>query len=161
MSNKILFYREADALYLIFFNHIMAAHISSLFEIIENDINNNIITKIYVDFYKCNYIDSTVIGTLIKIDSILKKSGNRLILYNLNNEIFDILKKMGLQRYFVISDEKIELKDIKKYRELEESSKRINPEFVLDAHNNIIRVSPEMRKEFEVLISMLKQEVNR
>ncbi len=158
-KNKILYYQENNELYLIFFDHIMAANIIVLFNIIEKDIQNKTIKKIFIDFYKCNYIDSTVIGTLIKIQTLLKNKD--LILYNLNKEILKIFSHMGLEKFFTIKQNLIDLKDIKKYSVLESIDNNLDPEFVLDAHNHIIKVSPSIRGEFETLISVLKSQIKK
>ncbi len=160
-ENKILYYLENNNLYILLFNQIMAASIVSLYNLIENDLTKENIINIYIDFHKCNYIDSTVIGILIKLHNKLKNKNGKLILNNVNNTILEILKKMGLNNYFNINKDNISGVEEKKYKELYINEDNLPAELILDAHQNIIKVSPSMKKEFETLISILKSQIKK
>lgn len=160
---KIYVIQKRQDIILYLQNHIMAVHAYTMSEYLQKLIDSSKIKKIWIDFHLCKYIDSTTIGVLIYLRNTLKDNNEELILCNLTPEVKTIIDNMYLFDYFTIIENE-EIKDInfKEYNSLPtEKDAKITPEFILQAHNNIIKIIPEKEKEFETLFAILKKEIQR
>lgn len=147
---------------LFFTNHIMAIHSQALYEYIGPKINTDNVFKIWVDFHNCEYIDSTTVGTLIKIGVDLKKIRKELVLCNLSEPVMGVIKQMGLHNYFNIVD----LDTFKKLacclkdKIPVDMDRKVSLDFVRDAHQSIIEISPEMKDEFKDFLNLLDKKAD-
>jgi anti-anti-sigma factor len=81
-------------------------HISAAFDaFITRIFSDNTIENIFVDLRSAEYIDSTNLGLLARIQSVfLKKSGNTPSIISNNETVNSILQSHGFDRLFKISD---------------------------------------------------------
>lgn len=160
-ESKIFILKKGEEIILFFVNHIMAVHTYALMKNITPLLEKGKINKVWIDFNKCRYIDSTTIGTLIIIKKKLNKNYGKLILCNLNNEIKNIFIKMGLENFFtIITNKKFKKIENEFIEEIEANkTEKIKAEFILDAHNKIIEISPHLKDTFKNVFEVLEQEV--
>lgn len=71
-------------------------------EIIEKDIKNSM-KKLVLDLHECQFIDSSGIGVIIKINQEIKKLKGILILFKLQDNINNLFNKTKLFPYFNIA----------------------------------------------------------
>ncbi|MBU1077911.1 MAG: STAS domain-containing protein [Spirochaetes bacterium] len=159
-KNKIFKTRNGKNIILFFTNQIMALHSQALFNYLKPRLNKNEVYKVWIDFNNCTYIDSTTVGTLIKIDNILKTIDRELILCNLPEDIARIFQEMHLDSYFNIIKLEIFKKIANNIKEQipVEKNKKVSLDFILDTHKCIVKISPEMEEEFKDLFSLLNRD---
>lgn len=159
---KIFVIRKREDIILYLQNHFMAVHAYTMSSYLQNLIDSSKIKKIWIDFHLCKYIDSTTIGVLIYLRNTLKDHGDDLILCNLTPEVKVIMENMSLLDYFIIiENEEIKNINFNLSTPIPTENVKISPEFILQAHNNIINIVPEKEKEFETLFAILKKEIQQ
>ncbi len=114
--------------------------------------------SLILDLDGTSYIDSTVIGTLIRLQKSQRRNGGSFALCNLSEAVEEIIRKTKLLKYFaIISDDALrDLEHVVFERLPERDREPLESRFVLDAHNDICEAVPELRPQFEQLISMLQ-----
>ncbi len=115
---------------------------------------------VIADMDATNYIDSTTIGTLIRLHKDRRRRGGAFVLCNLSDAVEDIIRKTKLIRYFtVITDEALRNLEHTAYEQMpRRSDQTLDSSFVLDAHNDICNVVPELRPQFESLMEVLAED---
>lgn len=153
----IYFWDSDNGLVIIVTGRITAAEAYSLHSHVESWIEKHNGCSVFVDLDHTEYVDSTTIGTLIRLHKKQKLLNGRLVLCNLSEPVRKILEQSKLLRYFrIISEEKLRHLEQDAFRRLPMRSKEdMDRSFVLDAHNNICEIVPELRGEFDMLIRVL------
>ena len=72
------------------------------------------VKNIIIDFKNLNYIDSSGIGALLRINSQLNMPGKSLWLINITGQVYEIIKLAKLHEYFPITTLKNAFENIKK-----------------------------------------------
>lgn len=87
------------------------------YEILTNEpnINNK---QVFLDFSKLNFVDSSGIGSLLRISDFLKEKNSKLYIVGVNKVMSSVFKLAGLYQIFSII-EKNELKNYLTQEELE------------------------------------------
>ncbi|MCF7927976.1 MAG: STAS domain-containing protein [Spirochaetales bacterium] len=124
------------------------------------------------DLQNCSYIDSTTIGSFLKISRFMNERNGKLFLRHPSEEITAILDDMRLTRFFFILDETTDPqleKEIKELLETIPEESRIplpyderdvlDEAFILEAHRDIVDTAPHLKPEFEHLIELLEKTV--
>ncbi len=65
-------------------------------DVIDNIVSNNIINYIVIDMEKVQFIDSTGIGSIVKVISKLQDKGIEIKYINITEEISDIFDILGI-----------------------------------------------------------------
>lgn len=82
----------------------------------ERDINNK---QVFLDFSKLNFVDSSGIGSLLRISDFLKEKNSKFFIVGINKVMSSVFKLAGLYQIFTI----IEKKELKNYLTKEELEK--------------------------------------
>lgn len=163
MSSKgespVLFLRHEDDLVLFLSGSVTANDSYAMYNRLEESLTTGKVATLYLDFYNATYIDSTTVGTLIKLKRLQERGGRRLILANLSEPVREILEKMKLISYFdVAASDPIRDMERRLLGEIsEDEEKKVTSQFILDAHHDIVALVPELREEFETLFRALEQ----
>lgn len=159
MSDRtgLYFWSEGERLVLFLSGRITANEAYSLYSHVEPWLGEHPGGTVIADLSATDYIDSTMIGTLIRMHKELRRRGGVFALCNLSSRVEDIIRKTKLLGFFrVISDDA--LRDLEK-RAFElvprRTSESIDSSFVLDMHNDICSAVPELKPQFERLMSVL------
>lgn len=155
----VVFLHHGDRLIVFFRGSVTANHSYALYQQLEEWLTEKPVPKIFLDLHMATYIDSTTVGTLIRIHKFQQTRGASCVLTNLSEPVREILSQMKLLDYFeVAEDEEVrELEDkVVEQIPLEQRDK-VTSEFVLDAHHDIVNIVPELRTEFEALFKALEQ----
>jgi len=126
---------------------------------VEEWTNDHPQSSVFIDLDNASYVDSTTIGTLIRLHKQQRAEGGALCLCNLSPAVANVIDKTKLTSYFTIIEDDT-LREIEKnYLETmpRHQGSDVDSSFVLDAHNDICEVRPELKAEFEGLISALKR----
>lgn len=157
-DQAILFLHHARDLIIFFRGAVKADHSFALYEKLEHSLGEGGVDTLYLDLHDSDYIDSTTVGTLIKLKKLQESHGARCVLTNLSDPVREILAGMKLLSYFSVAEST-------KVRELEDQvvnavpldlQEKVSSAFVLDAHHDIVRIVPELREEFETLFKALE-----
>lgn len=158
---EALYYSElANILYIRATGHITAAPCTELRNRVTERLQHDPRPiGIYIDFSACEYMDSTFMGLLVGVNKRFQKlSGSRIILFNLNKTCHDLLDTLGIIDLVSVSAEAVEFpQDMEKVVEAGST----NPEFLLNAHENLMELSEENKKKFETLGTILKQQIKK
>ncbi|MEX2444421.1 MAG: STAS domain-containing protein [Alkalispirochaeta sp.] len=153
------FWCNDEELFLFITGRVTAAEAYSMYRHVEEWTHEHPQSSVFVDLDNTTYIDSTTIGTLIRLHKQQRADGGTLALCNLSEAVANVIDKTKLTNYFdIIEDEDLHqieqdyLKQMPRHR-----GRDVDSSFVLDAHNDICRVRPELKPKFDGLISALKQ----
>ena len=133
-------------------------------------------SQFFVDMSQCQGMDSTFLGVLAGIGLRLTQSGRggQIHVLNVSSRNMELLQTLGLDRLF---DVNIAGRDHTKHpfpadadfqmlpdSDLAETSKSLNKRdtanFMLDAHNNLIKADPRNAPKFQDLTKFLREKVN-
>lgn len=157
----VYFWQEDDKLILFVFGRITANEAYSIYQQLDGWLSEHAGGTVFVDLDHTNYIDSTTVGTLIRLHKHQRSENGGFYLCNLSPQVRDVIEKTKLDRYFSIL-ENSELHDLDE-RALGQmplhDDGRPDAAFVLDAHNDICEVAPEMKPKFEGLLSVLRRQI--
>ena len=158
----LYYWSDGEQLLLFLSGRITANEAYALYQHVEPWQEEHPAGTIIADLDAAYYIDSTTIGTLIRLHKEQKRQGGRLVLCNLSDEVEDIIRKTKLLRYFmIIVDERLRSLEQDAFKQMEERHESLDSGFVLDAHNDICRVVPELRPRFESLLAVLAADQSR
>lgn len=119
--------------------------------------------EIVLDFEKCNYMDSTMLGLIAKTAIKFKKSWG-LAIYALNtpNIILTSLKSTGVNKLMeFIEDTNIKVVEVKKLETKDFDSKEEKTKHILDAHRTLMELSDENKEVFKNVVNLLEGELNK
>lgn len=156
----LYFWNDGDRLVLFLTGRVTANEAYALYQHVEPWLEDHPTGTVIADFEGTHYIDSTTIGTLIRLHKRQKRRGGAFILCNLSRQVEEIIRKTKLLRYFrVVQDEALRSLEHDAFERMpRRAEESVDSCFVLDAHNDICRVVPELRPRFEKLMSMLAAE---
>jgi anti-anti-sigma factor len=155
----VVFLHHDDSLIVFFRGSITASHSYALYQQLEEWLTEKPVEKVFLDLHMATYIDSTTVGTLIRIHKFQQARGSSCVLTNLSEPVREILSQMKLLDYFNVADdsEVARLEDRVVDQIPLDRREKVSSEFVLDAHHDIVNIVPELRGEFETLIKALEQ----
>lgn len=119
-----------------------------------------------IDLKDCTALDSTFLGMLAGIAMELRKEKSRgeLILQHVEARNLEIIENLGLHRIISVNP-----KTVKKEVKINDKSKDIlksmdesavaNPEMILKAHENLIKIDDNNLNRFQDVISYLKKQI--
>lgn len=122
------------------------------------------VEKVYLDLSGCEYMDSTFLGLIVGTQKrfariVGGKPGacKAIVLLGVNEACKGLLRTIGVLGMVELSDEKVPFP-----AELARLSGdgRASARFLLDAHEDLSELSPENRKRFATLNSVLKSAVD-
>lgn len=154
------FWRAGDELILFVTGRVTATEAYAMYQHVEDWLREHPHGSVFVDLDQTNYIDSTTIGTLIRLHKQQHSAGGLFCLCNLSGPVAEIIEKTKLSRYFdIIENDTLHSIEHEYLEQLPRSrGKDVDSAFVLDAHNDICQVRPELTPKFESLISVLRQQ---
>ena len=156
------FWRKGDELFLFVSGRITATEAYSMYHHVAEWIERNPCRSIFVDLDRTEYMDSTTIGTLIRLHKQQRSVGGEFFLCNLSPAVAEVIEKTKLSRYFSIIENEVlhDLEDEFLEKLPDHEGGDVDSSFVLDAHNDICKVRPELTPQFEVLLGVLRRQVS-
>jgi anti-anti-sigma regulatory factor len=118
------------------------------------------VERIYLDLSLCEYMDSTFLGLIVGTQRrFARLAGQRggscptIVLLKVNEACKGLLRTIGVLGMVDISDEEVPFP-----AELDRLSgeSRTSARFLLDAHEDLSELSPENKKRFSTLTSVLR-----
>mgnify|MGYP006273873347 CR=1 FL=1 len=157
------FWRSGEQLFLFVAGRVTATEAYAMYRHVEGWVSDHPQSSIFVDLDHTDYIDSTTIGTLIRLHKQQRAAGGEFYLCNLSASVADIIAKTKLTGYFDIleNDALHSIEQESLQRMPKHDGHDVDSSFVLDAHNDICRVRPELTPKFEGLISVLRRQVGK
>lgn len=129
------------------------------------------IQKIVVDLSDCVGMDSTFMGVLAGLAFRLKKHNNgRLYMVNLSSRTRGLLATLGLDQLVetcMAGATPPEFADViaqghqMKSLAADDSSRRETAEMMLEAHENLVEVSPENLPRFKDVLTFLREDIKK
>lgn len=158
----VLFWRDDDHLFLIVRGRITAAEAYAVYQEVHPWLHDHPQGTLFIDLDQTDYVDSTTIGTLVRLKKECGAGGGELVLTNPSDAVDEILSKMKLRRYFHVATNGAvrEAERNAVARAIQAAPTTVSARFVLDAHNDICTASPEMRETFAALLSVLESQVD-
>jgi anti-anti-sigma factor len=153
------FWCNDGELFLFITGRVTATEAYSMYRHVEEWTQEHQQSSVFIDLDNTTYIDSTTIGTLIRLHKQQRSDGGMLALCNLSEAVASVIDKTKLTSYFnIIENEDLhEIEQNYLKRMPRHHGRDVDSSFVLDAHNDICQVRPELKPTFEGLISTLKQ----
>ncbi|MEM5947442.1 STAS domain-containing protein [Spirochaetia bacterium 38H-sp] len=114
-----------------------------------------------VDLSSTEYMDSTTIGTFLKLRSWMKAHGGSFFIANINKESARILREMHLYDYFNHFTNDL-LAQIKKHvcNNLPQIDKnKLAAWYIKDAHECLIKAAPQLKESFLPLLKALQSKI--
>ena len=158
VQGKILFAEADDTIYIKGIGHITAALCTDLKQRLFDKFTETTGPKeIAVDLKDCSYMDSTFMGLLAGCNRRLEKVSSRKIdIYNASESSVKLLQSMELLKVLNISSGAKDFPD--KMEELGVKNS-VDPDLVLNTHENLMELSESNRKKFSTLHELLKQQI--
>ncbi|MBN1897374.1 MAG: STAS domain-containing protein [Spirochaetes bacterium] len=161
-ESNIYSIRQGKDIALIFINDIMAVHSSAMYVYIKPLIEENKIKTIWINLNKCKTIDSTTIGTLVKMHKMLEEKRGCLFLCNPSKDVKMNLEWMGLIDFFNVQQKIVFTRIEKRFmNDIPLLKGRLTSEFVLDALEEILKISPHLKEEYKKLFNILHQDIKK
>ncbi len=120
------------------------------------------VEKVYLDLSDCEYMDSTFLGLIVgtqKRFSRLSRGGRRspVVLLHVNEACKGLLRTIGVLGMVELSEaEQPFPADLARLS----GESRTSARFLLDAHEELSALSPENRKRFSALTTVLKSAID-
>jgi len=116
------------------------------------------------DLGECTVMDSTFMGTLAGMALRLRESGGTLLVRNVNERNFELLRNLGLNNLFEIepSSELLAAGSTNDESALEtenELSRSENAACMIEAHEALVDAAPENLARFKDVLEYLKQDL--
>lgn len=157
-DGTIYYLRQAEDLILYIEGEITSPLAQGMFAHIEPELDPPAFSRVFAELSGASYIDSTTIGTFIKLKKILERDNGRLFICNLSPKVRRILSDMHLLSYFAVAEIRA-ISEIRREVLTEIAPERrdlLSAEYLLDAHKAIIQEAPHLQAEFESLIAALE-----
>ncbi len=121
--------------------------------------------KFIFDFNDCITMDSTFMGTLAGLSIKLKKSGEegKIVIVSPNKQCYRLLTTLGLDRIIEIRSKLNNIGDVtfEKVEEKKSMSKEEQVIMAIEAHENLIKISPENEVKFKNVLSLLREYLDK
>lgn len=155
----VVFLHHRESLIVFFRGSVTANHSYALYQQLEEWLEEKPVPKVFLDLHQAAYIDSTTVGTLIRIHKFQRARAASCVLTNLSEPVREILSQMKLINYFDVAEDPDvrELEDDVMGQIPVERRDKVSSEFVLDTHHDIVNIVPELRREFETLFKALEE----
>jgi len=156
VEEAVYFSEAGDAVYIKATGHVTAAVCpplkARLFERLDRD---PLVERVCMDMSECEYMDSTFLGFIVGAQKRLSLRAPRrtVQLYGVSDTCKGLLRTIGVLGF--VSLEKGAL-GIPVEMERVSGGERATARFLLDAHEELSELSPENRKKFSALTSVLK-----
>ena len=157
----VYFWHDDDEIILFVTGRMTATEAYAMYRHLEPWLSEHDGGTVFLDLDQTIYMDSTTVGTLIKIHKEQKTRCGRFFLCNPSDPVRDIIRKTKLDRYFSIIDN-TQLRDLERSaikRMPIHEGPTVDGAFVLEAHNDICEVAPEMKPQFQGVISLLRRQL--
>ena len=150
-------------MFLLIRGRVTANEAYALFQHAGQTLDDPEIHAIWVDMDRCNYIDSTTIGTLIRMQKRVQARGGKFLIANPSPAVAAIIEKTKLTQYFsIVNDPAVASAERDLVAKVPVAQKHLlESSFVLDAHNDIVDAVPELRPQFEALLNALAADLQR
>ena len=161
-SGRVYYLKQNEVLILFAEGHIQALTAYSMFEHVAEVVSQNGITGVFLDLSKTEYIDSTTIGTMLKLDRYMAQHHGKTWFCNPSKPVADILKTCHLYGYLpIVFESSIEQlrNDVLDHVPVQRKD-LLTDDYVLEAHKDIVEASPQVRPKFEALLSVLEKKVH-
>lgn len=157
-EGTVHYLRRSEDLILFIAGEVTAPLAQSMFSHLATELDPPSFSRVFAEMSRTTYVDSTMIGTLIKLKKLLAPHNGSLILCNPSEKVRRILSDMHLLSYFSVADsEAIEGIRDEVLTEIPPDHKDLlRAEYLLDAHKAIVSEAPHLTTEFEMLISALR-----
>lgn len=152
---------EGDELIFFLPKSIRAADAYSMYKSAEKLLQEKQPRMLLVDLSSTEYMDSTTIGTFLKLRSWMKSHGGSFFIANINKESARILQEMHLYDYFNHFKNDI-LYRLKEHicKELPEIDKdKLAAWYIKDAHECLIKAAPQLKESFLPLLKALQAKI--
>ncbi|MFW6387822.1 MAG: STAS domain-containing protein [bacterium] len=160
-SGRVYYLKQRETLLLFAEGHIQALTAYSMFEHVSEVVSQNNIREVFLDLAKTEYIDSTTIGTFLKLNRHMAQNEGKTWFCNPSSAVEHILKTCHLYGYLpIIYDASLEKlrTDVLDHVPVQRKD-LLTDDYVLEAHKDIVEASPQVRPQFETLLSVLEQKV--
>ncbi|SIQ06643.1 anti-anti-sigma factor [Alkalispirochaeta americana] len=156
----LYYWHDENRLVLFLTGRVTANEAFSLYQHIEPWLAEHPGSVLVADMDGTSYIDSTTIGTLIRLHKEMKREGGSFSLCNLSPPVEEIIRKTKLLNYFqVLQDEELRSLEHELFDRMpRRSATDVDSCFVLEAHNDLCQVVPELLPRFERLMAILAAE---
>lgn len=157
-DGSVNYVRRSDELLLFVAGEVTAALAQSMYSHLASSLETPTFSRVFVELSETSYVDSTTIGTFIKMKKVLEGHEGRLILCNLSGKVKRILSEMHLLDYFTVTDSSA-VNDIRNevLREIPPDRKDLlRADYLLEAHRAIVDEAPHLQEEFDTLITALR-----
>lgn len=133
----------------------------SLLQFLEPMIDESQVQVVFMEMSRVDYLDSTAIGTLFKLNSLLNKAEGTLYLCNVPDKIQEILDNMHLAHLFprLTVEDLVEMRDKALDHVPTANRDELSKQFLLDVHQGMIDAAPELKKQFEDLFAVILHEL--
>lgn len=161
-NGHVYYLKQKNVLILFAEGHIQALTAYSMFEHVTEVVTQNGIEEVFLDLSETEYIDSTTIGTLLKLNRYMSDHGGKAWFCNPSEGVSQILKTCHLYGYLPIVFEASmhELRnDVLDHVPLQRKD-LLTDDYVLEAHKDIVDASPQVRPRFEALLNVLEKRVH-
>lgn len=156
----IFFWRSDEQLVLFVSGRVTATEAYALYHHLAQWLSAHQHARVFIDLDHTTYIDSTTIGTFIRLHKERLAAGGQLVLCNLSPVVRDIVTKTKLAGYFnIIEDDTLHAIEENYLEQMSHAAGAdLDSSFVLDAHNDLCQVRPELTEKFEGLMRVLRQQ---
>lgn len=158
-SGQFLFALSQNTLLIQIVGHAVMRNCTAFGAFIEHEWKNGVTTAI-ADFSRCESIDSTGIGMIVRLFNIGNKD-QKVLIVNMSPSIAMTLKNLGVSKFITIIEkfeiptnmQTVELKQPKDYSSLEMLKN------ILKLHEALVQLDPENSGKFGKFIGMLRKEL--
>lgn len=161
-AGHVYYLKQKGVLILFAEGHIQALTAYSMFEHVSEVVSQNNISEVFLDLSRTDYIDSTTIGTMLKLNRHMSALGGGSWFCNPSDEVVTILKSCHLYNYLpVIFEESLSAlrSEVLDHVPLQRKD-LLTDDYVLEAHKDIVDASPQVRPQFEALLNVLEHKVH-
>lgn len=161
-NGHVYYLKQQNVLILFAEGHIQALTAYSMFEHVTEVVTQNGIEEVFLDLSETDYIDSTTIGTLLKLNRYMTEHDGKAWFCNPSENVSHVLKTCHLYGYLPIIFESSlsELRsDVLDHVPLQRKD-LLTDDYVLEAHKDIVEASPQVRPKFEALLDVLEKRVH-
>ncbi|MFP4484947.1 MAG: STAS domain-containing protein [Spirochaetota bacterium] len=159
-QGSVHYVRKTDELILFIAGEVTAHLAQSMYAHLAASLDPPSFRRIYAELSTTSYVDSTTIGTFIKLKKILERHEGELILCNPSAKVKRILSDMHLLAYFTVTESSA-LKDIRRdvlTKISPDHKDLLSSDYLLDAHRTIVQEAPHLQEEFDSLIKTLESQ---
>lgn len=159
---EVYYWQDAERLVLFAAGRVTAAEAYSIHQQVAAWLERHPGSTVIVDLDQTEYMDSTTIGTLVRLHKLQQSGGAAFALTNPSQAAARTLEDMRLTRFFTVLEEP-QLRSLEReafHRVPRRPRGEMSSEFVLDAHHDLCGANPDLRPKFAKLIEVLSTQVS-